>query len=243
MRRLLTLLSIFLISVAAKAQAPEYNDLKILYADENYPKLVKEAEKYTTKDDTAKDPIPYIWMAKGLYKISLSGTTDDDFKSAYKDAIKYLAKAFKYDLKYNEGVNLAEEKEFIDMFQMSLMETIVNELSSDNMKKAFSWAIKYWKITEHEVGTKFMLGATKFDEDKTGAKDYWKDGKALLDETTSIDGWSEADVQMLKLGILYSAKAMKSGRQEEYAKEILDKATPWFEGDEEWQQLYDEFNF
>lgn len=225
--------------MAAKAQAPDYNDLKILYADEDYEKLVKEAEKYTTKDETAKDPIPFIWMAKGLYKISLSGTTDDDFSSAYKDAIKYLGKAFKYDLKYNEGATIEDEREFIDMFQMSLVETIQNELETDNFKKAFSWSIKYMKITAHEVGIKYMLGACKFPDDKTGAREYWKEANQLIDEVESIDYWSDADKLILKLGILHSANAMKQSRQEDKAKEILNKAAQWFEGDDEWDELYD----
>ena len=140
MKNLLSLLFIVVLSNLSLAQPPEYDDLKILYADADYEKLAKVAGSYTEKDNTKKDILPYIWLGKGLYKISLSGTTDEKFKNAYKDAIKYLKKGMRYDLKYNDGAVFAEHEEFLNKFQMSLVEIIDNEVAAESYRRAFGWA-------------------------------------------------------------------------------------------------------
>lgn len=241
MKNILTLLSFMYLSTLAFGQRPNYDDLKILYADANYEKLAKVAASYTEKDKTKKDILPYIWLSKGLYKISLSGNPDPNFKNAYKDAIKYLSKGIKYDLKYNDGATIDEHKEFLDKFQLSLQEIIDNEMTSGNVKRAYSWAIKYQKITMNPVGTKYIMGACKFeDQDKPSARTFWQEGEKLLAEVTSIEGFSEADKIMLRNGILASAEAMIKGRQNDSARALLNKAAQWFEEDEVWQQRYDE---
>ena len=84
MKRIIGLFILLMSNFLAQAQAPGFDDLKILYADANYEKLVKVAENYTLKDELKKDPIPFVWLAKGLYKISLSGSDDEKYKTAYK---------------------------------------------------------------------------------------------------------------------------------------------------------------
>ncbi|GEM_PF-394829 len=241
MKKLLAIFCIVFTASLANAQPPTYDDLKVLYADANYEKLAKVASGYTEKDKTKKDILPYIWLSKGLYKISLSGTSDERFKNAYKDAIKYLKKGLKYDIKYNEGATFEEHREFLDEFQASLVEVIDNEVSAGNYRKSYGWVIKYNSITVNAVGPKFMMGACKFqDQDKPSARTFWQEGNAMLEEIESIDSWSEADKLMLKLGVLHSAAAMKKGRQEEKAQQLVNKVAQWFEDDENWQERYDE---
>ncbi len=224
------------------SQSPNYDDLKILYADTKYEKLSKVAAHYTQKDKTSKDVLPYIWLSKGLYKISLSGSDNPKFKNAYKDAIKYLSKGIKYDVKYNNGSTFEDDhKEFLDEFQFSLQEIIDNEMSSNNVKRAFSWAIKYQKITMNPIGANYIMGACKFmDQDKTTARAYWQKGDAMMEEIKTINKFSEADRLMFKNGVLSTAEAMVKSRQIKSAKILLNKASHWFEKDEDWEEIYDE---
>lgn len=238
MKKLLGLFFLLMGTMTLNAQAPNYDDLKILYADANYEKLVKEAEKYTAKDDTKKDPLPYCWLAKGLYKISLSGTDDEKYKNAYKDAIGALGKAIKYD---KDGSALSEEQEFIDLFQMSLVETINNDIAAKDYSKASGWVIKYYKITRNPVGAKFLDGASKYRKsDKGGANTLWKEADLLLTEITSIEDWSKADKEILKTGVLQTAECYISSRQKEKAKAVLNKIAQWYEDDADFKVKYDE---
>ncbi|TXI83618.1 MAG: tetratricopeptide repeat protein [Crocinitomicaceae bacterium] len=228
------LLSVF----TAKAQAPDYDDLKILYADANYEKLVKVAENYTLKDELKKDPIPFIWLGKGLYKLSLSGSSDEKFKNAYKDAVAAVGKAIKND---KDGTALSEFQDFVDEFQGSMVEMINNDLGAKDYSKASGWALKYVKVTRNPLGAKYLDGATKYRKsDKGGANTLWKECDGLLAKVTSIESWSKADVEMLKIGALQTAECYIASKQVEKAKTLLNKIAPWYEDDEDFKTKYDE---
>lgn len=241
MKNLLTFFSLVTLTFLTYAQPPKYDDLLVLYADANYEKLAKVASDYTENDKTNKDILPYIWCAKGLYKIHLSNSADEAFKNAYKDALKYAAKGLKYDLKYNNGATFEEHREFLDELQLSLQEIIENELIAGGFRKAYGWAIRYNKITTNPAGNTLLMGACKFEEmDKTTARSLWQEADAQLAEITSVENWSEGDLKMLKTGALYSAASMKKGRQIDQARELLNKVSQWFEEDDDWKNKCDE---
>ncbi|MEN9400745.1 MAG: hypothetical protein RL632_1848 [Bacteroidota bacterium] len=238
MKKIIYTLMLLFVGLQASAQAPDYDDLKILYADGNYEKLVKVAFNYTEKEDLKKDPLPSLWLAKGLYKVSLSGTDDEKFKNAYKEAITALGKAMKLD---KEGTILADHQEFIEKFQASMIELISNEITAADYNKASGWVVKYYKITRNPVGAKYMEGVTKFAKaDKGGATTIWKEADALLAKTTSIDEWSEADRAMLQMGILETAKCYVKAKQKEKAKALIAKVSQWFEEDAEFKSKVEE---
>lgn len=244
MKNFIISLTFLLYAGLSFAQPPVYDDLKILYADADYEKLVKKAESYTLKDNTSKDVLPYIWLAKGLYKISLSDVTDEKFKNAYKDALKYMGKGMKYDAKYNEMMTIAEHEEFLHELQTSLQQRVEQEIATGDVggfKKGFSWALKYDKITTNNVCVKYVSGACKYNSgDKPGARRDWQDGEKMLEEVSSIEDWSEADKNMLKMGVLHTAKAMMEANQKDSARALLGKVAQWFENDSDWQVRYDE---
>lgn len=238
MRILFLFLFSTLVSLGAFAQPEsDYDDLKILFADGNYEKLVRQCEKYIGKDDTKKDPLPYLWMTKALYYIDISGSDDENFKNAYKDGIGYLGKCFKYD---EDGACQEEHSEFIDEFTMACVERISNDILAGDYRKAYSWNVKYKKITNQPAGVLFMEGACKYQNgDKGGANSAWKEAAEELDKVTSIEDWSKADVRLLRNGVIQTAEAMIKGRQLDKAKDVLNKVAPWFEEDEEFKEEYD----
>lgn len=238
MKKLIGLVLLLLSATTINAQAPNYDDLKILYADGNYEKLVKVAENYSLKEDLKKDPMPFIWLAKGLYKISLSGTDEEKFKNAYKDAIAAVSKALKND---KDNSALTDHQEFIDEFQMSMVTRIDNDLAANDFNKASGWVIKYYKVTKNPVGAKFLDGASKYRKsDKGGANTAWKEADLMLKDITSIDDWSDADKQILKLGALQTAECYLASKQKEKAKALLNKVAQWYEEDESFKAKYDE---
>lgn len=238
MKKLIGLVLLLLSATTINAQAPNYDDLKILYADGNYEKLVKVAENYSLKEDLKKDPMPFIWLAKGLYKISLSGTDEEKFKNAYKDAIAAVSKALKND---KDNSALTDHQEFIDEFQMSMVTRIDNDLAANDFNKASGWVIKYYKVTKNPVGAKFLDGASKYRKsDKGGANTAWKEADLMLKGITSIEDWSDADKQILKLGALQTAECYLASKQKEKAKALLNKVAQWYEEDESFKAKYDE---
>lgn len=237
MRKLILILAL-LSTKFLFGQAPDYNDLRILYADGTYEKLVRAAEKYTMSDKTKSDPVPHMWMARGLYKVSLSGTDDERYKNAYKDAIGAIGKSIKYD---KSGDVQREYVEFYDEFKNSMVELIKNELDVGDFKKANTWVVKYFKINMKSAGARYLEGVCKFkNSDKSGAYNAWKTADALMKEVTDISDWSQAEKDLLMYGAMYVADCYVSIRQTEKAKAILGKVAQWFEGNEDFKAKYDE---
>ncbi len=234
MKRILVFASILLFSYA-KAQAPNYDDLRILYADGKFEKLVKAAENYTTKDKTKTDPLTHMWMARGLYKVSLSGTDDPKFKNAYKDAVGVLGKCVKLD---KDGAVQKEFSEFFDEFSNALIETIQNEMVVP--KKAVGWISKYYKIFPKSVGAKYLEASCKFlDNDKGGANTIWKEADKMLTGVTNFESWSKAEKDMLRMGIISTAECYVKLKQKPKAETLLGKVAQWYENDTDFKDAYD----
>lgn len=238
MKKYIYLVLVVFSSFISSAQAPDYDDLKILYADGKYEKLVTAADKYTLKEDLKKDPFPFMWLAKGLYKVSLSGTSDEKYKGAYKEAIAALGKSMKID---KDSACILVHKEFVDEFQMSIVERVNNDISANKIKDAAGWASKYYKITTHPLGPKYIEAAAKYKSaDKGGAAMIWKECDVLMNKIVDVTSWSKADLNLLKIGVIQTAECFVNARQKEKAVSLLNKVAPWFEGDEEFKEKYDE---
>jgi hypothetical protein len=232
------ILSLLFLSFLSHSQPPEYDDLKIYYADGNYEKLVDKADKYTQKDDTKKDPHPYMWATKGLYKISISGNNDPEYKNAFKDALGYFGKSMKYD---EDGSCLNTHMEFVNEFTKAAVELIVNDVEAGDFNKAYSWNVKYAKAAKDPAAAKYMEGACKFNKgDKSGANTAWKEADEMLKDVTSLDSWLEADRKLLKIAVIQSADCLMKSRQLDKAKDLMNRFAPWFDTQDDFKVKYDE---
>lgn len=231
-------MTMLLFVLVAKAQSPTFDDLLILFADGNYPKLIKETTKYADKEDSKNDPVVYYWMAKGYYKISFIADRDEDYKNAFKDCFTAASKCIKKD---KSGKFVEEHAEFFSEIKTTLVETIRNEVDAKDYRKAFGWITKVYKIAPEDVGAKYLEGACKYRaSDKGGANASWKEAGKLLEKITTIEKYNPEDKLLLKMGILETAEAYVAMRQVDKAKELLGKVAQWYEGDESFKARYDE---
>ncbi len=238
MKTVLGLLFLLVGQMLCYAQAPDYDDLKMLYADGKYEKLVAKADAYSQKEELKKDPFPLMWLCKGLYKISLSGTDDEKFKNAYKDAIGAMAKVVKID---KDSACINTHREFVDEFQNSMVERVNNAIAANKVKDAATWAGKFYKLTTHPIGPKYIEAAAKFmANDKGSAATIWKDCEKLMAGIKDLSGWSKADKDLFRIGILLTAECYISNHQKEKAVDLLNKVAQWFEEDEDFKTRYNE---
>ena len=228
---LYVLICLFFSSLLIAQEEGKYDDLVILYADAKYEKVIATAEKYCQKEDNKKDAEPYMWMAKAFYKISLSGTIPEGFQNSYKSASKSLAKAFKLD---KDSTCFEKNDDFIYEFQASIEERLLNDLSSEEYKKASGWAQQYSKVTYYSVGADLLVASVKFRSgDKTGAKTLLAKCDQQIDLIDNLAHWSDSDVSIFKHGVIQAAECYVAARHLEKAQALLDKVIGWYLDDEE----------
>ncbi|PKR81629.1 hypothetical protein CW751_03645 [Brumimicrobium salinarum] len=236
MRTLFLLCTTLFLSTSLLAQGT-YEDLLIIKADGDWEKLIKKAEKYTLKNSTKKDPVPYYYLSYGLYKISFRADRDDAFKNAYKDAFTSIGKMLRYD---KDGSVAEKYAEFVSELKMSLLEIIQNETENEEYRRAFGWTMRLYKFGRDYAPVYYLEGALRYRRgDKSTANNKWKDGDKLLKDA-EITSWSKPDKKIFMLGLYQSALALKEDRQTEKAQEIMNIGAPYFEENETWSMYYDE---
>lgn len=228
---------VFGIFFIGSAQPPDYDDLLILYADGEYEKCLKEAEKYTLKDKTKKDALPYLYLAKCNYKISLDGELSENYPKAFKDGVKYASKCIKYD---TEGVVYEEEFDFFKTLKGGLLEELKNLVAIGKYPKMLSPISLLQRLDGEDVGSYWLKAAVLYrNQDKATAKTVVKEAQEKLDALTTTDGWAPEDFESLKFGVMEYCKAMEDMNQIQKAKDLLGQVKQWLEDDEEFMEYYD----
>jgi hypothetical protein len=239
MKHLFLILS-FVSAASVKAQAPDYDDLLILYADGNYEKLIRASEKYISSDKTKADAAPYLFITKGLYKISFVPDRDEKYKNAFKDGINYMGMFLKKD-KSKSVQNDVDNKKFINEFKSYFVETILNDVASNDYRKAAGWLPKYYKLMPNFAGAKFLEGVCKIKNgDKSSGNALIKEGEKLLLAITDFEALGDGDKLLLMHGMMQVADSYVATKQAEKAKTLMGKGAQWFEGNEDWKLKYDE---
>ena len=108
------------VAFIAKSQ-DDFEDLRILYMDEKYEKLIGKATGYVENDKTRKNPAPYLYLSKAYFEISQIEKYNEDYppEKAFRNAMKW---ASKYRRKDKEGILYYEN----DMYFQELKKMAVN---------------------------------------------------------------------------------------------------------------------
>lgn len=238
MKKILSILTMVMGFSYLNAQPPTYDDLLILFADQNYEKLIKECIKYSEKDESKNDPLVYLYLSKGYFKISSVADRDEEYKNAYKETFGAIGKFIKKD---KSGTMYQEHIEFFTDVKKSLLEAIINEMEAKDYRKASGWVSKVYKMVPTDIGAKYLEGACKYRlADKSGANALWKEADKLVAAVTTTENMTKEDKELLKLGVFETAQCYIDMRQPDKAKTLLGKVAQWFENDPSFKKRYDE---
>lgn len=135
MRELFTILAVIAASLFAHAQKHVYDDLLILYVDEEYEKCIAKAERYAEKPDTRRDPLPYLYMSMSYHEMSKLEKyySQHEYRFADRDALKYAVRFRKKD-KYLEYFNNHED--YWMELNTKAMESGINHYQMEEFSKA-----------------------------------------------------------------------------------------------------------
>lgn len=237
MRNTLTLVVVLLAaSLRIVAQSPEYRDLLNLYVDEKYPKLLQKAEAYTLGDKTKKDPLPYLFMSMGFYKVSLKDEYKEKYPNSFQNSLKYLSKYAKFD----KGKSTAAE---YDDFFITIRKAVISEAEIMNDQQKYTKSKGLYKslidLDPNDAGAHIMQGMVfEAMKSKKEAETALKTAKELIESGKCSTSDKDQKAFLKSALIDYASSLNSSGRKSE-AREWLDLGMKYFSEDREYMVNYE----
>jgi hypothetical protein len=204
-----------------------------LWIDQKYDKLVVKAMKYTEKDDTKNEPLPYLYAAKAFFRISLDESwleKNEEFKSARREALNYAAKYTKKDKNKTFAV---EAEEFFAEMKPVLYEEAMNDFDANNYKKQGSVMKKITEFDPNFVGGYFGVGLNYYgSQNKTEGKKTVEDGLKRMKDLTTFDSYIDADKKFLCYIMYKTAEFLSANREKALAVKLIQAGKSYFENTE-----------
>ncbi len=229
----------------AKAQdetsEDSYEDLRILYMDQKYEKLISKAEHYVENDKTRKDAAPYIYLSKAYFEMSQNEEYAEKYPpdKAFRDALKW---ASKYRRKDKEGILYTEN----DFYFQELKKSAIEEAGGLMSDQKYSRAKRYYDgiidFDPNDAGAWLMLGYCQLQMRATqeAKMAYTEAGKVMSSQ--SMDNLNSTDRKLLLDGVINYADVLINEDMRDSAKTVLDLAKPALDGDSEFDMYYNKVN-
>ena len=215
----------------------DFEDLRTLYIDEKYEKLISKGERYMGKSDTRKDPAPYLYMSKAYFELSSMEDMAEDYppEKTFANALKW---ATKYRKKDPEGVLFREN----DMFFEELKKTALLDAAGFMSDQKYSRAKRYYdaitKFDPDDAGAWLLLGYCQMQmRSMTEAgMTYKKAGEVL--HSTDVTRLNAQDKKTLREGGINYAEYLVAEGKRDSARTTMDLLAPALEGDSQFDMLY-----
>ncbi len=235
--------------------AQEYGDLLSLLVSEEYEKVIRKAEKYTTNDKTKRDPLPYLYFSEAMYRMSLDHKYSADYPKAYKTALSYAAKFRKKD---KDNAYAEDSKSYFEELKLVIAEEVENYMDEDtdkSNKKALGLMKKVVSFSPEDRGAQVtkslleILTGNKSEGRKMLAA-AWKDVQEIGTGDLQFEDMSEQTQYNLRFALMRYAKYMQKTDLAQ-AREIIAFGHQYFyaenedyqkEYNESYKNLYDELH-
>ena len=232
----------------------KYEDLLVLYVNEDFKNCYKKSLKYTVKDKTKKDPLPYLFVSKACYEMSQDHKYTEEFPKASKTALSY---AVKYRKKDKEYLLKEDSEEFINDFKLNIIEELENYLE-EGTEKTYSKAVGLTKkacgIDPDDYGAKLLYSILcTITKNKTYAKESLKICIPKLEEYEknkfSLKYMTESQQLFLRNAIMEYTKyykekdAVQSKKMMDYGKQLFYEENEFskIEYNMDYKFLFDDF--
>ncbi|MCB9193924.1 MAG: hypothetical protein H6597_05265 [Flavobacteriales bacterium] len=237
MKRLLLGGLLLLNAFASQAQKHVYEDLLVLYVDENYEKCLGKAENYTMSDATKKDPLPYLYMSMCLYEMSKIEKYQADYPKASRDCLKYAEKYRKKD-KNNEY--FAQYEDYWAELNTMAMEQGENYYEDGSFSKAKQLFDSMTGYNPENPGAWMMLALAQYRSNlmKEADENMKHFSKALLD-AGDIANLPQDNQKLLKNALMRYADFLDNKGMKDSARSTLDIGKEQFMKEPDFKTFYE----
>jgi hypothetical protein len=240
----LTALVVFtfsLLSSTAQVKGGKQDKLFDMFLMENYEGCLSRALKLTEKDEFRNDPEPLLYVAMCYYQISLNSemTQDPKYKNAYKDALKFAAKANKKD---KEGTLTADNEAFFTDLKARGKEEAQYFYNEDNFSKAASTFKNILKVDEKDEGFLFMTGLSNVKaKNVTEGQKMIEQALALIKEKYSDADYKAPDItyDTMIFAILQYTNYLNDSGDTNKAQDIISAMRTTLKKDDQIKKQYE----
>jgi hypothetical protein len=233
----------FMIAIAAlllvsplKAQEEEdkygedMKEILFMVIDGDYEKAISKSEKYMEKDDTRRDPRPYMYASMAYFELSKNDEMAEDYPRAFRDAIKYGGKARRYD---KEGKYMPDFDRYVSELKAEVMQEAKFHYETENYRKSTTYAKNVQRLDPNDISAILLKGTAE-----------WRGRNTYQAETTfeeakeALKNFSPSNVTIegkpaYRYAIIEYAKLMKEEGKKSEATPFLDAVEPLLADDKE----------
>lgn len=237
---LLTLLFAAGISLQGIAQeeedkyADDFKEILFMVIDGDYEKAINKSEKYMDKDDTRRDPRPYIYASMAYFEISRNDEMAEDYPRAFRDAIKYGYKARRYD---KENEYMPEFDRYVTELKAEVMQEARFQYETENWRKSTTYAKYVNRIDPKDISALLIKGAAEVrGRNAYQADQTFEEAKALLPEFDPESVASE-NKPAYRFAVIEFAKLMEEEGKKSQAQPYLEAFEPMLAEDQEFTRF------
>ncbi len=242
MRTLFAILAIVSSSLFAQAQKHVYDDLLILYVDEDYEKCIAKAERYADNKDTRRDPLPFIYLSMCYHEMSKLEEyfTQHEYRFASRDALKYATRFRKKD---KEMAYFNNYEDYWMELNESAMEAGINHYQLEEFSKARRIFDRMVVYMPENAGAWLMRSLC---QERMNMKRETLESRKSFDEAYAaihdMERLPADQRKLLRNALVLDAEYLVStGRQAE-AKELLTLGEEHFMSNLEFKSLHEQLN-
>lgn len=242
MRTLFAILAIVSSTLFAQAQKHVYDDLLILYVDEDYEKCIAKAERYAEHKDTRRDPLPFLYLSMCHHEMSKLEEyyTQQEYRFADRDALKYATRFRKKD---KELAYFNNYEDYWMELNTRAMESGSNHYQLGEFSKARRIFDRMVTYMPENAGAWRMRALC---QERMNMKREAEESRKSFDEAYAaiqdVERLPSDQRKLLRNALVLDAEYLVStGRQSE-AKELLSLGEEHFMSNLEFKSLYEELN-
>lgn len=216
----------------------DYDDLLELIVDQNYPRCLVKALRYTEADATKKDPLPYLYMSMAYFRIHQSDDPKyaEQYPKAFKESIKMLVKHRKKD-KQNEFY--AEFADYIEEVRTAIWEEAEKFYFTEKYTKSKSYYKYMCDIDKKDPGAWALRGLSQLAlKSKKDSGESFAMAKELVD-AGEVEHLSKNQMNYFKNALIIVAEYYEQIGNKTEALTWLDLGKEYFSDDKEFNVTYE----
>jgi tetratricopeptide (TPR) repeat protein len=240
MKKLAFSLLLLLPQLHVSAQSKPYDDLLVLYVDEDYEKCLHKADRYVNRDETHRDALPYLYESMCYYEMSKIPKYQamDEYKHASRDALKW---ASKYRRKDKNKEFFADHEDYWSELNAMAQEEGLNYLDDGKYSKAKLQFTRMTRYNPENPGAWELLALAQsklhMTRDAAESMQQFKEAYAAVPD---IGHLPIDQRRLLREGLIRNAEHLENTGQLDSARTTIDLGKDHFMKNAEFRSLYNE---